>query len=224
MKNIDFRQLETHLQKFFKPTSTTNLSRKLLLVRSAESQGNLSGTITGWMDVRLSDFGRKQAFRISDVLVKHQQQFASIHSSDLQRCMDTAFYGLAFTSDSELIKNSPKLREMNFGAHEGLHYDGLSKEEKVKLSDPEYQAPNGESWPQVKQRATEYFSTFGVGNHLVFTHGGLITSYLHHAGVTQMPNNCSFVGLSLQNDKSKDLGALKELEFVWEFPNIEEDI
>jgi broad specificity phosphatase PhoE len=39
---------------------------------------------------------------------------------------------------------------MNFGSQEGLHYDNLSKEEKAKLSDPNYQAPNGESWPLVK--------------------------------------------------------------------------
>ena len=36
---------------------------------------------------------------------------------------------------------------MNFGAQEGLHYDNLSAEEKAKLSDPNFQAPEGESWP-----------------------------------------------------------------------------
>lgn len=66
------------------------------------------------------------------------------------------------------------------------------------------------------------------GNHLVFTHGGLITSFLYNAGVKQMPNNCSFVGVYL-NDESdsgttKDMGEYKELGFVWEFPFIEEDI
>ena len=46
---------------------------------------------------------------------------------------------------------------MHFGAQEGLHYDGLSKEEKEKLSDPNFQAPAGESWPLVRARASEYF-------------------------------------------------------------------
>ena len=59
MKKIDFRPLNTHLRTFL---NSKGSSRKLIMVRSAESQGNLSGTITGWMDVRLSDFGRKQAF------------------------------------------------------------------------------------------------------------------------------------------------------------------
>jgi hypothetical protein len=57
MKNIDLRQLQTHIRTFI--TTSNNTSRKVLLVRSAESQGNLSGTITGWMDVKLTDFGRK---------------------------------------------------------------------------------------------------------------------------------------------------------------------
>ncbi len=37
-----------------------------------------------------------------------------------------------------------------------------------------------------------------------------------------MPNNCSFVGVYL-NDVA-DLGEYKELGFLWEFPYIEEDI
>jgi broad specificity phosphatase PhoE len=88
---------------------------------------------------------------------------------------------------------------MHFGAQEGLHYDGLSPEEKAKLSDPHYQAPNGENWDQVRQRAVEYFRTFARGNHLVFTHGGLITTYLYSAGIKQMPNNGSFVGVYLND-------------------------
>lgn len=58
----------------------------------------------------------------------------------------------------------------------------------------------------------------------MFTHGGLITSYLYDAGVHTMPNNCSFVGVYLNDQEGSDLGGYKELGFVWEFPMIEEDI
>ena len=37
-----------------------------------------------------------------------------------------------------------------------------------------------------------------------------------------MVNNCSVVGVNL-NDK-ESLGKVKEVEFIWEFPVIEEDI
>lgn len=148
-----------------------------------------------------------------------------MHSSDLKRCQDTAFYALGFPSDDDtLIKRTKALREINFGSQEGLHYDGLSDQEKAKLSDPNYQAPGGENWGQVKDRATDYFRTFSKGNHLVFTHGGLITSYLYTAGVQTMPNNCSFVGVYLNDEEGKALGEFKELGFVWEFPFIGEDI
>ena len=40
-----------------------------------------------------------------------------------------------------------------------------------------------------------------------------------------MPNNCSVVGVNLNDQPSKeDLGDVRSLEFIWEFPEIEEDI
>ncbi len=80
----------------------------------------------------------------------------------------------------------------------------MSAENKASFSKPDYQAPGGENWPQVRERATSYFRTLGQGNHLVFTHGGLITSYLYNAGVHTMPNNCSFVGVHLKDGKDED--------------------
>ena len=38
-----------------------------------------------------------------------------------------------------------------------------------------------------------------------------------------MPNNCSWVGVNLEDDKELN-GKAKSVEFVWEFPHIEEDI
>ena len=57
MKNLDLRSLGNSLRSFILKNEITK--RKLILIRSGESQGNLSGTLTGWMDVRLSDYGRK---------------------------------------------------------------------------------------------------------------------------------------------------------------------
>ena len=53
------------------------------MVRNCESQGNLAGTITGWMDVQLSDFGRKQAFLLNQVYEGFEDSFDEVHSSDL---------------------------------------------------------------------------------------------------------------------------------------------
>ena len=57
--------------------------------------------------------------------------------------------------------------------------------------------------------------------HLVFTHGGLIASYLHSLGVEEMPPNCSLLGVLLEEGGS---GKPEDLVFQWDFPYIEEDI
>ena len=90
------------------------------------------------MDVKLTDFGRKQAFALNPVWEHYREDINYVYSSDLRRCYDTAFYSLGFPSDEGLIRNTKLLREMHFGSKEGLHYDGLSDEEKKAFSDPNY--------------------------------------------------------------------------------------
>lgn len=95
--------------------------------------------------------------------------------------MDTSFYALAFPSDEDKVVRSKLLREMNFGEHEGLHFDNLSPSEKERFSSPDFQAAGGESWSDVRTRAQSYFSNFkSHQNHLVFTHGGLMAAYINH--------------------------------------------
>ncbi len=129
---------------------------------------------------------------------------------------------MGFQETADQAPPAKSLREIHFGASEGLHFDSLSELDKAKLRDLNYQAPEGESWPFVRKRAISYFETLGKGNNLVFTHGGLITSYLLKEGVTEVPNNCSVFGVLLNEDK--DLGEVKKLAFEWHFPYIEEDI
>ena len=153
------------------------------MVRSCENQGNLSGTIAGWTDMKLTDYGRRQAFMLNQIYAQNEAMFHQIHSSDLQRCVDTAFYALGFPSNDNLIQKTKNLREMNFGEQEGLHFDGLSASEKEVISSPDYHAPGGESWAIVRARQEEYFSGLAKGNHLIFTHGGPIAAQLLEFGV-----------------------------------------
>ena len=135
MQAVDLKPLQTRLTQFL---SVRKPNPKLVLVRNAESQGNLAGTISGWMDTPLSDFGRKQAFLLNQVYEEHADQFSQVHCSDLKRSLDTSFYALAFPSDGGLIKQSSLLREMNFGEHEGLHFDNLPESEKLRFSSQDF--------------------------------------------------------------------------------------
>ena len=103
----------------------------------------MAGTVTGWMDVPLSDFGRKQAFLLSQALTV--EACGKIHCSDLKRSIDTTFYAMAFP-DIQEINCAKELREINFGTHEGLHFDNLPTSEKKRFADPNFQAIGGESW------------------------------------------------------------------------------
>ena len=212
MNKIDLAPLSRYLLSFARPQTTQT---KVILVRNAESQGNLAGTITGWMDCPLTDFGRKQAFKLSGILANTRVN--SVFSSDLRRSVDTTFYGMAF--ESENITHTPLLREINFGVHEGLHFDNLPDSEKARFADPDFQAVEGESWKDVRKRTQGFMKKLNKGTHMCFTHGGLITTYLQEHGLSEMPPNCSVLGVEVGAD-----GLAEKLEFFWEFPYVEEDI
>ena len=58
----------------------------------------------------------------------------------------------------------------------------------------------------------------------MFTHGGLMASYVNHyfdGEMEEMPPNASLVGLHLKEDLS---GEPESLDFRWDFPYVEEDI
>lgn len=52
--------------------------------------------------------------------------------------------------DMQRVKMSRDLREINFGVHEGLHFDNLPEDQKANFSRPDFQAEGGESWPDVR--------------------------------------------------------------------------
>ena len=47
----------------------------------------------------------------------------------------------------------------------------------------DYAPPGGETWPKVKDRVVEYLNQIEHGDHLIFTHGGAITTLLVDHGV-----------------------------------------
>ena len=184
MLRVDFKILHTKLSKFMSRSDPL----KVLFIRNAESSGNLSGTLNGWMNTELTEYGRKQAFAINEVLADYEDKFDKIHTSDLQRSCDTANYALGFPSETSIAQNK-LLRECNFGTMEGIHYDSMSDAQKQEISSPDYVYPQGESFNDVRKRGLLFMKQLTLGNHLIFTHGGVICSLLQDFDVTQMPEN-----------------------------------
>ena len=129
------------------------------------------------------------------------------------------FYSLGFPTQESMVKKTKALREMDFGEKDGLHFDGLSEAEKAEFSSPDFHAPGGESWQQVRLRVEDYFGQIDEnGSHLVFTHGGPIVTVLQDHGVSEIPNTGSIFCVDVE-----DNGRVRDLLYEWQFPIVVED-
>ena len=56
------------------------------------------------------------------------------------------------------IEETSQLRELNFGDDEGVELNKLPQEYLKVMHSLDYKAPNGENWPQVRERAIKYLT------------------------------------------------------------------
>lgn len=97
------------------------------------------------------------------------RRYAGVWSSDLRRAAETArlAYGMPMFD--------ARLREIHFGALEGLSWDELSADQQAGLLDFDaFVAPGGESFAAFRFRIADFVEGLDDGEHLVFTHGGVI--------------------------------------------------
>ncbi|EAR88600.1 histidine phosphatase family (branch protein 1) (macronuclear) [Tetrahymena thermophila SB210] len=212
---MQFELLRKQVQQFVKLQNSKNV----LLVRHGQSMGNYSGTVTGWTDTKLTLKGRAQANKLFQGFVGSVDKFTSINSSDLIRSLDTAYISLAFPEKS-IIKVDPLLRELNFGKEEGIHFDSLSQERKDLINNIEFKAVDGESWHDTRKRAIQFFGKLPEGNHLVFTHGGLMCSLTWYLGLQNTLPNGSLVALQLDPKTNEP----NKIIFDWSYPKEEEEV
>lgn len=199
--------LRTHLQSFLK-----SKGRNIILLRTGESVSNLAGTLAGWTDSKLSEYGKKQGNLLYEGLHPFLRDFRSFYSSDLIRAKETLKLATLYTVP---IHEDERLREIYYGDHEGEHFDTISEEIKNTINSMDYQAPNGESWGLVKNRAESFLEEACVkeGNYLCATHGGLMCTLTHPLGLTDVLPNASIVGITINKGK-------RTLGFSWICPEI----
>jgi probable phosphoglycerate mutase len=160
--------------------------KRLWLVRHGTTDWSRDGRLTGWTDVALNEEGRDQARQLRLDLA--DRRFSSVVSSDLRRCTETAVLaGFEPRIDT-------RLRELDFGTLEGAVWDELSPRHQSALhAFDSFIAPGGESVTQFAERVLDFVADLSAGDHLVFTHGGVIRLLLrlesqdHHvapAGIT----------------------------------------
>jgi broad specificity phosphatase PhoE len=124
---------------------------KIILIRHGETRSNAQKRYIGWTDHSLNRKGKLQAAKVRQYLSKYP--VSKVYASDLKRAVE--FAKLAFKNTA--IEKVPGLREINFGAFEGMKHEEILKKYprlyKTWLSDPRNTAiPKGESLLRLAKR------------------------------------------------------------------------
>lgn len=105
---------------------------------------------------------------------------------------------------------------MNFGALEGLRWAELPEEHQAALLNFEgFQAPQGESTEQFRERVYGFFEGSSPGRYLVFTHGGVLRLVLRDLGQEGFLPPCAAVGLDWSRRRVLLCASLKLRGEAW---------
>src|SRR5262245_1319007 len=162
----------------------------LVLVRHGESQWNLENRFTGWVDVPLTDKGRREAERAGALL--RGLHFDRAYTSVLQRAIETLDIILRVTGQTDLtVERDAALNERHYGDLQGLNKAETTEKfgaEQVHIWRRSYDIapPGGESLKDTAARTLPYFDRVIVPrirtgeNILVSAHGNSLRSIVMH--------------------------------------------
>jgi 2,3-bisphosphoglycerate-dependent phosphoglycerate mutase len=92
----------------------------LILLRHGQSEWNQKNLFTGWVDVRLTATGVKEAKRAGELLKEHDLLPDVVHTSLLSRAIESAHHALDVTDRLWIpVKRSWRLNERHYGALQG---------------------------------------------------------------------------------------------------------
>jgi len=189
----------------------------LWLIRHPEPDASARGLCYGSLDVRLSPEGVQRARAISERL--RQEHFDAICTSPKQRCTETARV-VAVGRGCPVTPNDA-LRELDFGAFEGLSYDEIAARYPAVyrqwMEDPTgTDFPGGETFCQMSTRVLEAVRAL-LARHsgqsiALVTHGGPIRVILADA-----------LGMPLANifRIEQRYGAINRVRYSGEVPTVE---
>lgn len=93
---------------------------RLVLLRHGESEWNAKNLFTGWVDIALSEQGRREAIRSGELLVERQVLPDLLHTSVLRRAIQTAEVCLDIAERHWVpVRRSWRLNERHYGALQG---------------------------------------------------------------------------------------------------------
>ena len=96
------------------------MATKLILLRHGESEWNEKNLFTGWVDVRLTQKGEKEALRAGELFKEQNLLPEILHTSLLRRAISTAQIALDKADRHWIpVRRSWKLNERHYGALQG---------------------------------------------------------------------------------------------------------
>ncbi|MGH8455381.1 MAG: 2,3-diphosphoglycerate-dependent phosphoglycerate mutase [Stenotrophobium sp.] len=97
------------------------MSRKLVLLRHGQSQWNLDNRFTGWVDVDLTEQGRREARAAGKLMREEGLMFNVAYTSVLRRAINTLYAALDEMDQMWLpVFKTWRLNERHYGALQGL--------------------------------------------------------------------------------------------------------
>ena len=162
---------------------------QLCLLRHGESLWNKENRFTGWVDVPLTDFGRKQAGKAGESIKKEGLQFQIAYTSVLNRAIETLEIVMKTVQQNISVIKDSALNERMYGDLQGLNKEDTAKKygaEQVHIWRRSYDVrpPNGESLEDTQKRTIPFFincimTDIKEGkNVLVVAHGNSLRSII----------------------------------------------
>ena len=156
---------------------------RVVLIRHAEPHAAAHGRCYGSLDVGLSTHGLEQAEALATRLA--HQQLVAVYASPLRRALATAAPLAA--AHNLAIEPVEALREIDFGAFEGLTYDEIAAEYPSEYrrwmeTPTAVHFPGGESYDLLRTRVVasvdELRARHEKAAFAVVTHGGVVRALL----------------------------------------------
>jgi probable phosphoglycerate mutase len=157
---------------------------ELVCVRHGRTAWNRDRRFQGHTDIPLDDAGRAQARALAVHLAAERYDVAV--SSDLSRALETA--QAIGTACGVPVEEEPALREMRFGAWEGLTWDEIVARTpdlayEYEKTPKAYAPPNGESFEELCARVAPVLAhleerTARDGRALLVSHAGVMHAIL----------------------------------------------
>ena len=199
------------------------MTRQVVLWRHGRTEWNVAGRVQGQSDVPLDDTGRSQAREAAARLAALRPD--RIVTSDLMRAAETAKILGEVTATA--VEFDPRLREMNFGAREGLTWreawDQFPDGMRAWIEGDETQIPGSETHRQAGERFAEALQDFLAelpdgGVLVVVAHGAVLRTgacvFLEipeaHWGTFGGLGNCSWTVLEEASHRGRSKWRMTE--------------